>query len=368
MSITVQAPDSSYTYTQDSAYRYAHDGNGNVMALVNAQQLVTSLGTNPAGRIDATYEYDPFGRPLRATGPYAQANPFRFSTKFTDEETGLVYYGYRYYDAVLGRWLSQEPIAEWGGVNLYGMCGNDVVQRVDPSGLKILSFGPSLEENHKKSLKAADENVPKYLDYALEYLERMYKLTSRVGGEKTDAEKEILRVVSLEWRTFWGKNYNIPTAADKSSLAAHFLIKTELKEKFTKMKKEAEEGYIACHGEAQILSLVVGKEAWAGAYVLEHPSKRSQKKGEPPPKIFFSKKPESQLVAGRTGFPSKIDDGNLPQLILHELAHLAFGARDIAYDYGNIIQLDQTNAMLNADNYAWFAHKAAFKLRPPQKP
>ena len=63
------------------------DGNGNVTALVKA---------DGAG-LTAQYEYGPFGELLRATGPMARANPFRFSTKYQDDETDLIYYGYRYY-------------------------------------------------------------------------------------------------------------------------------------------------------------------------------------------------------------------------------------------------------------------------------
>ncbi len=78
----------------------AFDGNGTVMALVSL-----SGGTNCA-----TYEYGPFGELLRATGPMAKANPFRFSSKYQDGETDLVYYGYRYEKD--GRWLSRDPLAE----------------------------------------------------------------------------------------------------------------------------------------------------------------------------------------------------------------------------------------------------------------
>ncbi len=49
----------------------------------------------------------------------AKANPFRFSTKYQDDETDLVYYGYRYYSASTGRWLSRDQIEELGGINLY---------------------------------------------------------------------------------------------------------------------------------------------------------------------------------------------------------------------------------------------------------
>ena len=85
--------------------------------------LVTSTST--LAQLDAVYEYGPFGEPLRATGAMAKANPFRFSTKYTDEETGLCYYGRRFYDANRARWINREPIAERGGINLYGFVRNN---------------------------------------------------------------------------------------------------------------------------------------------------------------------------------------------------------------------------------------------------
>lgn len=45
-------------------------------------------------------DYDPFGNITVAEGPEADENPFRFSTKYIDTETGLSYYGYRYYSAL----------------------------------------------------------------------------------------------------------------------------------------------------------------------------------------------------------------------------------------------------------------------------
>jgi RHS repeat-associated protein len=59
-------------------------------------------------------EYGPFGEVNRATGLLAKANPFRFSTKYQDDETDLLYYGYRYLNTSTGRWLSRDPIEEPG--------------------------------------------------------------------------------------------------------------------------------------------------------------------------------------------------------------------------------------------------------------
>src|SRR5690606_13209740 len=72
---------------------------------------------------------------LRSTGPAANNMPLRFSTKFTDHDTGLVYCGLRFYDPWKGRWLNRNPIGERGGLNLYGMVGNDPANRVDVLGL-----------------------------------------------------------------------------------------------------------------------------------------------------------------------------------------------------------------------------------------
>ncbi|MDD4406219.1 MAG: RHS repeat-associated core domain-containing protein, partial [Parabacteroides sp.] len=109
----------------------AYDLNGNVMGLVNA--------TN--GMISAKYEYGPFGEVFCSVGDMAKVNPFQFSTKYTDNETDLVYYGYRYYSPALGRWLSRDPIEEQGGLNLYGFVNNDPVNKWDKLGLRGIGCG-----------------------------------------------------------------------------------------------------------------------------------------------------------------------------------------------------------------------------------
>jgi len=113
----------------------AYDGNGNVAALVNAGD----------GTLLANYDYGPFGEVIRQTGPMAKVNPIRFSTKYQDDESDLLYYGYRYYKPSTGTWLTRDPAEETGGKNLYGFTGNAPVQFVDAFGLdwKVLrTLGP----------------------------------------------------------------------------------------------------------------------------------------------------------------------------------------------------------------------------------
>src|SRR5690606_8668473 len=119
ISVTVHSGANTGTYF------YCFDGNGNVVALVNAAD----------GTVSARYEYGPFGELVRATGTMAKLNPFRFSTKYQDGETDLLYYGYRYYNASTGRWLSRDPINECGSKNICAAADNDLINRTDRLGL-----------------------------------------------------------------------------------------------------------------------------------------------------------------------------------------------------------------------------------------
>jgi RHS repeat-associated protein len=107
----------------------AHDGNGNVTALLNEND----------GSFAAEYKYSPFGEILRATGVAASLNPFRFSTKYTDE-TRFLYYGYRYYSPTTGRWLSRDPIEERGGLNPYEFVQDNPIAFSDSLGLAQMWF------------------------------------------------------------------------------------------------------------------------------------------------------------------------------------------------------------------------------------
>jgi len=120
-------------------YLYFADANGNVGQVV---QPFT-------GEVVAQYEYDPYGNIVGPDtdddgdfdaedepGAYTALNPFRFSTKYWDDESGLGYWGYRYYTPRLGRWMSRDPIGEDGGANLYSFLKNGVPNRYDAKGLE----------------------------------------------------------------------------------------------------------------------------------------------------------------------------------------------------------------------------------------
>ena len=111
--------------TADTALA-VYDGNGTVIA----------YWTFETEAVAANFAYDPFGELLCENGPKQHSElKHRFSTKLTDIENDLIYYGFRYYSPKIGRWASWDPIGEHGGINLYGFIGNTAINASDLLGL-----------------------------------------------------------------------------------------------------------------------------------------------------------------------------------------------------------------------------------------
>jgi RHS repeat-associated protein len=62
-------------------------------------------------------------------------NPFQYTARESDTETGLYYYRARYYDATVGPFIAEDPIGYGGGINLYGYVFNNSIRLKDPVGL-----------------------------------------------------------------------------------------------------------------------------------------------------------------------------------------------------------------------------------------
>jgi len=114
----------------NAVYYYHFDGLGSVVALSDVNSVLVER-----------YTYDVFGRPTicDANGVVieesAYGNPYLFTARAYDTESGLYYYRARYYDYYTGRFLQPDPIGYADGLSLYGYVGNNPCGYADPSGL-----------------------------------------------------------------------------------------------------------------------------------------------------------------------------------------------------------------------------------------
>ena len=182
----------------------AYDLNGNVMGLVKAAN----------GTISTRYEYGPFGEVFCSVGELAGENPFQFSTKYTDFETDLVYYGYRYYSPDLGRWISRDPIEEQGGFNLYAFVNNDPVNKFNILGLDFSTYsglGYGYSGYSKDCLKSCEQVGDK----------RDMIFTNEVFRSNSNMEKIKIYSKSLSFMISYIP-YNIPAGSYKLTLSKFF--------------------------------------------------------------------------------------------------------------------------------------------------
>ncbi len=111
---------------QRTIHLYHCDHRGLPLALINRE-----------GKTDWSAEYDTWGNVLSENNPHNMKQHIRLPGQQYDEETGLYYNRHRYYEPLLGRYITQDPIGLRGGWNLYQYPLNPVL-KIDPLGLETL--------------------------------------------------------------------------------------------------------------------------------------------------------------------------------------------------------------------------------------
>jgi RHS repeat-associated protein len=154
---------------------------------------VTEL-TDEAGAVVARYRYSAYGKLIEESGVAAGECSFRFSTKYWDAEVGLYWYGYRYYSAELGRWLTRDPIEDRGSVNLYEAFRGNPEKLLDPLGSYDLPITPEYYQEILAGLRKGTASrqeivekvkslIDKFITKRLEYIEKSINEMPRFVGE-----------------------------------------------------------------------------------------------------------------------------------------------------------------------------------------
>jgi len=109
---------------QGQVYAPLHDFSGNIIAIVSHN-----------GQLAEKYEISAFGEENCSSTPI---NPWRFNSKRSEE--GLVFFGLRFYDPKLGRWLTPDPAGSIDSPNLYLYVRNSPLNRLDLFGLDSITM------------------------------------------------------------------------------------------------------------------------------------------------------------------------------------------------------------------------------------
>lgn len=157
------------------------DNNGNIIKYVNE-----------SGQIVAQCEYDDFGRMLSLTGSHADLFNIWASTKYLDKETGLYYYGYRFYSPDLRCWLTRDPLGEEGGLNLYEFAQNNPMAMFDPLGEAVFMVLVGRRNNYKEQADILAKGMQR-IDGALAFLDKLpentYECLRRAGKVSFDGKR-----------------------------------------------------------------------------------------------------------------------------------------------------------------------------------
>ena len=104
---------------------------------VGSVEALFGANADTAAQVKAEYLYSAYGEVMMKSGDLAEKNNITYSTRYQESNTGLISYTYRHYSPGLKKWLSKDPIAEQGGINLYQMVANDPVGYWDMFGYFI---------------------------------------------------------------------------------------------------------------------------------------------------------------------------------------------------------------------------------------
>ena len=170
-------------------YFYHADGLGNIVAITDQSQNIVQK-----------YSYETFGLPTPSDPAFRQ--PYAFTAREWDRETGLYFYRARYYDPMEGRFISKDPIGFAGGdVNLYGYVWNRPVNFADSFGLwgDYRGVGSAMRQNMDRSNERRTSTDPCDTKNNKSYRPSFYSSDLNEDGKVDGWDK----MLWFSYRRFW---------------------------------------------------------------------------------------------------------------------------------------------------------------------
>lgn len=338
-----------YICGNDLVYADQGEGTEKQYYVKNPHGDVVQL-TDESGKVIKTYEYDSFGNEVNPDRK--DENPFRYCGEYYDKETDAIYLRARYYQPYLGRFLTRDTYTgdeeDSLSLHLYTYCGNDGVNRVDPSGniwetiFDIVSLGDSIYsmctnpswENAGYLLWDAASLIPgvpgSYVAKVPAKTAKVAKTAAKVSkvGKGTRAASKSLRTASKAKRAkVLYKNKKYINKAKKLKVK-----KTKIKKVSIKINKKVAR---KTNKRSMYMGRTPGKSSRTGRLVID----RMKKEG----KITTTK--------GKTCF--KASDGKWYDLSKADMAHKVDAVswwNSVGRKYGAKLK-EVRKFMLNPDNY-----------------
>ena len=171
----------------------------------------SSYITNLDGEVSQHIEYVPFGEVFIEERNKTWNTPYLFNAKEFDEETGMYYYGARYYEPRLSLWMSVDPLEEkYYNSSSYAYCNNNPIRFIDPDGRKLL-FASGTTEAFKQKFRAAimylHEHNADGIIAQIDKSSTIIYITERVG--EPSAFSETKKTI------YWDPNMGVLTSSDK---------------------------------------------------------------------------------------------------------------------------------------------------------
>jgi len=157
----------------------------------------SSLVTTDGGYVTQHVEYVPFGEVfIEERDNETWSTPYKFNGKELDEETGLYYYGERYYDPRASLWLGVDPLAEkYPNVGGYVYCMQNPVLYIDPNGMEnVVTVGnqgnsPNSDTQYKDKRHFLERGLNDAIDLKKNHTEKGEQTTMIVyKGQYTNSE------------------------------------------------------------------------------------------------------------------------------------------------------------------------------------